>query len=30
MLARAVDDPALSDRILQASRDAFTAAFATG
>ncbi|HEY0023431.1 MAG TPA: TetR/AcrR family transcriptional regulator [Longimicrobium sp.] len=30
MLARAVDDPALSDRILQASRDAFTAAFANG
>lgn len=30
MLARAVDDPALSDRILQASRDAFTAAFAKG
>lgn len=28
MLARAVDDPALSDRILQASRDVFTAAFA--
>jgi TetR/AcrR family transcriptional repressor of nem operon len=30
MLARAVDDPSLSDRILQASRDAFTAAFAKG
>jgi TetR/AcrR family transcriptional repressor of nem operon len=30
MLARAVDDPALSDRILQASREAFTAAFANG
>ncbi|HEX8321798.1 TetR/AcrR family transcriptional regulator [Longimicrobium sp.] len=30
MLARAVDDPVLSDRILQASRDAFTAAFAKG
>ena len=28
MLARAVDDPALSDRILQASADVFTAAFA--
>lgn len=30
MLSRAVDDPALSDRILQASRDVFTAAFADG
>lgn len=30
MLARAVDDPALSDRILHASREVFTAAFADG
>jgi TetR/AcrR family transcriptional repressor of nem operon len=29
MLSRAVDDPALSDRILQSARDVFTAAFAT-
>jgi TetR/AcrR family transcriptional repressor of nem operon len=28
MLSRAVDDPALSDRILQSARDVFTAAFA--
>lgn len=28
MLARAVDDPALSDRILNSARDVFTAAFA--
>jgi TetR/AcrR family transcriptional repressor of nem operon len=28
MLSRAVDDPGLSDRILQAARDVFTAAFA--
>lgn len=27
MLSRAVDDPALSDRILQSARDVFTAAF---
>lgn len=30
MLSRAVDDRVLSDRILQASRDVFTAAFANG
>jgi TetR/AcrR family transcriptional repressor of nem operon len=28
MLSRAIDDPALSDRILQSARDVFTAAFA--
>lgn len=28
MLSRAVDDPALSDRILEAARDVFSAAFA--
>jgi TetR/AcrR family transcriptional repressor of nem operon len=28
MLSRAVDDPGLSDRILQSARDVFTAAFA--
>lgn len=30
MLSRAVDDPELSERILQSARDVFTAAFAQG